>query len=148
MYVYVVPIRKFFFIVKFQYLCVILTLDLDDAGLSRRILLIKFSETPPSCWQNSHAAILWVKFPETPSFYRQSFHGSASKLLNIIHDITTIMVVTDATFTPHGTKLTSTDLKPSLRQLLRRLWRRAPGLAASLTPVSYTHLTLPTILRV
>ena len=29
-----------------------------------------------------------------------------------------------ATFTPHETKLTSTDLKPSLRQLLRRLWRR------------------------
>ena len=34
----------------------ILTLDLDDAGLARRIL--------------------WVKFPETPSFYRQNFHGS------------------------------------------------------------------------
>ena len=29
-----------------------------------------------------------------------------------------------ATFTPHETKLTSTDLKPSQRQLLRRLWRR------------------------
>ena len=35
----------------------ILTLDLDDAGLARRIL--------------------WVKFPETPSFYRQNFHGFA-----------------------------------------------------------------------
>ena len=29
-----------------------------------------------------------------------------------------------AMFTPHETKLTSTDLKPSLRQLLLRLWRR------------------------
>jgi len=33
-------------------------------------------------------------------------------------------LVYTATFTLHETKLTSTDLKPSLRQLLQRLWRR------------------------
>jgi len=38
-----------------------------------------------------------------------------------------------ATFTPHETKLTWTGLKPSLRQLLRRLWRRTQGLATPLT---------------
>ena len=38
--------------------------------------------------------------------------------------------------------LTSTDLKPSLRQLLRRLWRRVPGLAAPLTLTPTLFLTI------
>ena len=50
-----------------------------------------------------------------------------------------------ATFTPHETKLTWNGLKPSLRQLLRRLWRplwQGPRPAAPLTLTLTLFLTI------
>ena len=40
------------------------------------ILWARLSETPPSCRQISYDAILWVKLSETPPSYRQNYHAA------------------------------------------------------------------------